>query len=273
MADLLADRLRHGDRRRRVFRRSLCFARMDTDRARRALEHADDQFTRSRSMLFAALCRRAADDPEILSLAAEIPRGQLVGPLLMSAVHFELLGAPEHELAGWFASICPDPLPPESAYPAFSAFCREHRDAIAHPYTDADRNADHDADADRYDHPNADADAIAYQCTDGDADALDPAQLLVPGHCEVNVRHPHSGRFEWPAGMGCISVSGCSPRRWTLQSLQRLAVARSAPSLKCTRRNEMIRRVTNACGTIAAACSGEWKTEAKSCPQQKRKTR
>ena len=37
--------------------------------------------------------------------------------------------------------------------------------------------------------------------------------------------------------LGCISVSGCSPRRWTLQSLQRLAVARSAPSLKCTRVN------------------------------------
>ena len=103
---------------------------MDLERPRQALQHAAEQFTLSGSALYAALSRRAADDPELLSLAAEVPRGQLVGALLMSAVHFELLGSPRHELAGWLASLCPDPLPPEQAYPAFRAFCRGHRDGI-----------------------------------------------------------------------------------------------------------------------------------------------
>lgn len=83
-------------------------------------------YRRMRTPLFEHFAHHAAQDPELLSLAdggmdAALPTH------LFSAVHYLLLRDPSDPLARWFATIAPDPLPPEGAYPELQRFARAHR--------------------------------------------------------------------------------------------------------------------------------------------------
>lgn len=86
-------------------------------------------YRRMKTPLFEHFTLHAAEDPELLSLAdggmdAALPSH------LFSAVHYLLLGDPSDPLARWFATIDPNPLPPEGSYPELQRFCRLHRDEL-----------------------------------------------------------------------------------------------------------------------------------------------
>jgi hypothetical protein len=82
-------------------------------------------YRRMNTPLFEYFARNAASDPQLLSLAdggmdAALPTH------LFCAVHYLLLSDPADPLARYFATIDPDPLPPEGAYPELQRFCRGH---------------------------------------------------------------------------------------------------------------------------------------------------
>jgi hypothetical protein len=79
--------------------------------------------------LYSALCRAAAGDAELVALAGH---GQASARAmhLLSAVHYLLLEDPDDPLGRFFATLTPDPAPPEAAFPELQRFCREHRCAI-----------------------------------------------------------------------------------------------------------------------------------------------
>ncbi|HEY3813463.1 MAG TPA: DUF2332 domain-containing protein [Caulobacteraceae bacterium] len=80
--------------------------------------------------LFAAFHRFIAEDDELFELADEAQPDQLSARMLVSAVHYLLLGDPSDPLAKYFPSITANPLAAEDSGPAFKAFCRAHRDEI-----------------------------------------------------------------------------------------------------------------------------------------------
>src|SRR4051812_33017569 len=80
---------------------------------------------RKDSPLFAALLRAIAESEELQQLAGLAPR--FGARLLRSAIHYLLLAKREHDLAAYYPSITPRPLPADEAGPALTAFCLEHR--------------------------------------------------------------------------------------------------------------------------------------------------
>jgi hypothetical protein len=79
--------------------------------------------------LYAELCRRAAEDPDLLALAAHGQDG--ARPMhLFSAAHYLLLQDASDPLARWFATLTPEPAPAAEAFDAFKRFCRERRAEI-----------------------------------------------------------------------------------------------------------------------------------------------
>jgi hypothetical protein len=81
--------------------------------------------------LYRALCRGIADDPDLLALAACAPATQPPPNLLFAAVHYLLLGGARADLREWYPALCRGRArDPESAFPAFRAFCLERRPAI-----------------------------------------------------------------------------------------------------------------------------------------------
>lgn len=71
------------------------------------------------SPLYAAVCRRIAADPEILTLAAAAPPGQPVPNLLLAAAHYLMLGEGA------------DPASIFGSYLEFAGFCRKRRDRMS----------------------------------------------------------------------------------------------------------------------------------------------
>ena len=118
------------------------------------LEAARDAFAlfavitgRDDAPLYERICHGAAEDPELLSLFATIRPEQRRPNLLLAAVHDLQLSGEEGELTRWYPTVAlyraaqsgarplgapesPIARPEEDPYPAFAAFCREHRPAL-----------------------------------------------------------------------------------------------------------------------------------------------
>lgn len=94
----------------------------------RASEHIYGQMG---TPLYAEFCRGGADDPDILSLADHGMEGAKPSHLF-SAVHYLLLRDPDDPLARYFATLTPDPLPPEGSYPELARYCAEYREELRH---------------------------------------------------------------------------------------------------------------------------------------------
>ncbi len=83
------------------------------------------------SPLYAHLCREAAEDSDILDIAATVPEGRQAPHLLLAAVHYLLDRHPDHRLAEYYPSISPESqAPDDGCFPAFREFCLDHADAI-----------------------------------------------------------------------------------------------------------------------------------------------
>jgi hypothetical protein len=79
--------------------------------------------------LYAALCRDAADEPELLALALRGQDG--ARPMhLFSAAHYLLLKDPSDPLSRFFATLHPNPEPPAGAIGELKRFCRARCDEI-----------------------------------------------------------------------------------------------------------------------------------------------
>jgi hypothetical protein len=79
--------------------------------------------------LYATLSARAAGDADIVALVSRAKEG--AAPMhLFSSVHYLLLRDPSDPLSRFFATLTPNPQPPEHAFPEFARFCREHREEI-----------------------------------------------------------------------------------------------------------------------------------------------
>ncbi len=81
---------------------------------------------------YAALCAGGADDPAVVELAAHAMAGSQPVFHLMASVHHLLLQDGNDPLAGYFATLTDDPLPPGEAWPHFVRFCEEHRAELLH---------------------------------------------------------------------------------------------------------------------------------------------
>lgn len=79
------------------------------------------------SPLYERLAVGIAEDPEILTLAAQARKGERTPNILFAAVQFLLLKGIPHPLAQFYK---PGGAPPDNAYPDFRAFCLEHAAAI-----------------------------------------------------------------------------------------------------------------------------------------------
>ena len=82
------------------------------------------------SRLYERLSLGIAQDHDVLGIAAQAQPGQPIPNLLLGAVHFLLLQGVVHPLAAYYPSLTPTPPPPVDPYPAFHAFCLEHREAL-----------------------------------------------------------------------------------------------------------------------------------------------
>jgi hypothetical protein len=98
----------------------------DLEQTAAAYRAAEQMYGTLGSPLYAALCRAGAEDPEVLSLsAAGLDAASPVH--LFTSAHYLLLSGVQHPLARFFATLTPDPAPPEEAWPEFRRFCIEHR--------------------------------------------------------------------------------------------------------------------------------------------------
>jgi hypothetical protein len=84
---------------------------------------------------YAAICRRVADDAELLELMARAPLTQRRPNLLLAAVHFLLLGGAAHPLATHYDSVAAyrrtRPVAPQGDVGTeFKDFCLTHRDRL-----------------------------------------------------------------------------------------------------------------------------------------------
>ena len=88
---------------------------------------------RDGGVTYAAICRAAAEDEDVLSLLAGAPIPQRRPLLLLAAVHFLLLSGTEHPLAEFYDTVrlvrglSDGPPPAGGVAPAFADFCRAHR--------------------------------------------------------------------------------------------------------------------------------------------------
>jgi hypothetical protein len=79
--------------------------------------------------LYATLCERGAEDAEVVELVSRGQQG--AAPMhVFSAVHYLLLRDSSDPLSRYFATLTPDPRPPEGVFLDFVRFCRQHRQQI-----------------------------------------------------------------------------------------------------------------------------------------------
>ena len=82
---------------------------------------------RESSPLYERLATGTAEDPELLSLAAQARKGERVANLLFAAVRFLLLKGTPHPLASFYKD---NSAPLGDPYPDFRSFCLEHAATI-----------------------------------------------------------------------------------------------------------------------------------------------
>nr|WP_233563234.1 DUF2332 domain-containing protein [Haloarcula sp. Atlit-7R] len=83
------------------------------------------------SPLSSHLCREAAQDSDILDIAAAVPEGRQAPHLLLAAVQYLLDRHPDHRLAEYYPSITQTAHDPDDrCFPAFCEFCLDHADDI-----------------------------------------------------------------------------------------------------------------------------------------------
>ena len=83
------------------------------------------------SPLYAHLCRRVAEDDELLNLAATVPESREPAHLLLAAVQYCLAEDDAHPLADYYPSLTADPTPPdEECVERFRAYCLTNRDRL-----------------------------------------------------------------------------------------------------------------------------------------------
>ncbi|KZX47375.1 DUF2332 domain-containing protein [Haloarcula sp. K1] len=83
------------------------------------------------SPLYAHLCREAAEDSDILDIAATVPEGRQAPHLLLAAVQYLLDRHPNHRLAEYYPSITQTAHDPDDGcFPAFREFCLDRADDI-----------------------------------------------------------------------------------------------------------------------------------------------
>jgi hypothetical protein len=87
--------------------------------------------------MYLRLATAAADDPAVMELMQEAPRGQRRANLLLAAVHDLLLAGAPSDLAHWYPTVNGGVAPPpEDPGPVFISFIWDHR----HEITDALRH-------------------------------------------------------------------------------------------------------------------------------------
>jgi hypothetical protein len=91
---------------------------------------AVSRFRQMGSTFYGLLSEGVVADDEILALADEAAPGQPSTHLLFGAVQFLLFEQPDAPLARYYPSIADVPLDTHEAYPAFRAFCLDHRGQI-----------------------------------------------------------------------------------------------------------------------------------------------
>jgi hypothetical protein len=84
------------------------------------------------SPLYGEICAAIAGDDEALSLMLHAPAHQRRPTLLQAAIHDLLLAGADHELAAYVPTVAGGRTAGGPAGPPALAFCREHRDALAH---------------------------------------------------------------------------------------------------------------------------------------------
>lgn len=99
------------------------------------LRAAFEQFARVEapdldSPTYAELAAGVAGDDELLALAAYRQQGQPAPNMLFGAVQYLLLQGAEHPLAAHYPILSGPERPPGPAFPAFRAFCLEHRERV-----------------------------------------------------------------------------------------------------------------------------------------------
>src|SRR3974390_1486915 len=79
--------------------------------------------------LYAVLCARIPEDPELLEIASH---GLAAFPAthLLNAVHYLLMRDPSDPLARYYATLIDTPAPPEEAFADFARYCKAHRQEI-----------------------------------------------------------------------------------------------------------------------------------------------
>lgn len=82
------------------------------------------------SPLFATLSQSCAEDHDILALAAAARCGQPVAQFILLATQFLVFRHPQSQCAGYFPSVVEEPRPADEAFPAFRAFCLDHREEL-----------------------------------------------------------------------------------------------------------------------------------------------
>jgi hypothetical protein len=81
--------------------------------------------------LYAHLASRIADDRELLATAAHASPGQSQPDLMLAAVHYLLARQPRSQLARYYPTLNPDPVPPGGTFQEFRRFCLARRDELA----------------------------------------------------------------------------------------------------------------------------------------------
>jgi hypothetical protein len=81
--------------------------------------------------LYAEFCEGVIESPDLLELADHGVVGAKPSHFF-SAVHYLLLGDPSDPLAGYFATLSDEPLPPHGAFAELARYAREHRGQLQH---------------------------------------------------------------------------------------------------------------------------------------------
>lgn len=110
---------------------------MTLEEVREVFAQAVSQYhRRSSTVLYAYLTEAASHDDDILALMLPAIDTAKVSIMLHIIVHYLLLKdykeGKQNDLALYYASITPEPLPSEDAYPLFRAFCLQHAGEIRH---------------------------------------------------------------------------------------------------------------------------------------------
>jgi hypothetical protein len=79
--------------------------------------------------LYSTLSRQVALDEDLLAVARHVRRPP-VPNVFFGAIHFLLSEAPQHELAGFYRSLCAEPRPPSEAHHAFRDFVLSNTDRL-----------------------------------------------------------------------------------------------------------------------------------------------